>query len=217
MKKRRPTPKTGRSGLLVVFDIGNVLLRFDMERAVRNFEKLSPGLGTRIAPFLRRPALSRRFERGKISGPALYRYLKKETGFRLSYPAFCLAFSDIFTPVRENLRLMKKISAARPVAVLSNTNSIHWRHIHAHYPAFRHVRWPYSSHLLGHMKPDPRIFYALSRRTGFPLGRMILIDDRPENVRGARRIGMAAVHYRGQPLHRHAALKTFQLRKDARR
>jgi glucose-1-phosphatase len=188
---------------LIVFDIGNVLLRFDMGRAVRNFNRHGPAAGDKLRLALWKSPLGAHFEHGRYSGRQIYRKLKTRFGLRMSYADFCLAFSDIFTPVTENLELLEELAETYPVALLSNTNGIHWRYIHQHYAALRRARWPFSSHILGHMKPDPRIFRALSRRTGVPLERMVFVDDLLPNVRAARRLGMKAVLYTGRkPLRR---------------
>lgn len=188
---------------LIVFDIGNVLLKFDMGRAVQNFNRHSPAAGDSLRLALWKSPLGAHFERGRYSGHQIYRKLRNRFGLRLSYADFCLAFSDIFTPVTENLALLEELSERYPVALLSNTNGIHWRYIHQHYPALRRARWPYSSHILGHMKPDPRIYRALARRTGTPLDRMVFVDDLLTNVQAARRLGIKAVRYTGRtPLRR---------------
>lgn len=44
------------------------------------------------------------------------------------------------------------------------------------------------------VKPDPRIFEVLIRRTGRPAQELLLIDDSEANVRMARSLGMQAIH-----------------------
>ncbi len=44
------------------------------------------------------------------------------------------------------------------------------------------------------VKPDPRIFEELIRRTGRPASELLLIDDSEANVRMARSLGMQAIH-----------------------
>lgn len=182
-------------GPLLVFDIGNVLLRFDIARAARNFEKCEPGKGKDLARaiWFSKPAVH--METGRLSGVEMYRHLKKRYRLKMSYARLRRAFTDIFTPLRENLLLFKFLSRRCPVALLSNTNPIHWKYIFQKYPVLGRARWKYSSHRLGFLKPDPRIFRALARRTGFPLRAMILVDDLSENIRSARRLGMTALHF----------------------
>jgi glucose-1-phosphatase len=182
---------------LAVFDIGNVLLAFSFDRVIRNFERVQPGTGITMVRDLWFSPMGRKLETGRVSGRELFRHLKRKRGLRMSYAEFRRGFNDIFTPMTPNLRLLRDLSRRVPVAILSNTNAIHWAYIFKHYPPLRCVQWPYSSHLAGFMKPDPRIFRALSRRTGVPLKNMVYVDDLIKNVKSARRLGLTAFHYTG--------------------
>ncbi len=46
------------------------------------------------------------------------------------------------------------------------------------------------------MKPDRRVYEILIDRVGRPAGRMVFIDDRPENVAGAAAAGFVALLFR---------------------
>ena len=186
---------------LIVFDIGNVLLRFDVGRAARNFDRLHPGKGPALADFVWGPEASTLFETGRLSGPDLFSRAVEAFRLELSYAQFCEAFNDIFTPVEENLSLLESLARRHAVALLSNTNPIHWSYIFDRYPALKAARWPFSSHILGALKPDPGIYRSLSEKTGFPLDRMVYVDDREDFIRAADRLGVTALLFDGeQPL-----------------
>ena len=59
----------------------------------------------------------------------------------------------------------------------------------------------------GLAKPDPRIFAALERRVGRPLRECVFVDDSRANVDAARAVGMDAIHF----------TDTGHLRQDLRR
>jgi HAD superfamily hydrolase (TIGR01509 family) len=182
---------------LIVFDIGNVLLGFSFERAARNFDRAERGSGRGLVEDLWKSGWGRELEKGRITGRELFRRLKKKRGLRMSYRRFRDGFNDIFTPIRPTVRLFERLAGRFPVALLSNTNAVHWRFMMRRYPFLRRARWPVASHQVGVMKPDPRIYRHLARRSRTPLGRMIYVDDLAENVRAARRLGVRAVHYVG--------------------
>lgn len=46
------------------------------------------------------------------------------------------------------------------------------------------------------MKPEPEIFHRTLKRLGRAPGEAVFIDDHPENVAGARSVGMHAIHFR---------------------
>jgi glucose-1-phosphatase len=49
---------------------------------------------------------------------------------------------------------------------------------------------------VGVMKPDARIFQMALERLGVTASESVFVDDFPENVEGARAVGMQAVHFR---------------------
>ncbi|MFI6905034.1 HAD family hydrolase [Nonomuraea sp. NPDC050394] len=54
-----------------------------------------------------------------------------------------------------------------------------------------------SSAKVGHAKPGRRIYEIAAEQAGVAPERCLFIDDRLENVEGARAIGMTGIHYRG--------------------
>jgi HAD superfamily hydrolase (TIGR01509 family) len=183
---------------LIVFDIGNVLVRFSPARAGRNFDRLIPGAGAKLIDLIWKTRLGLDFERGRMSGAAFHRECQRRAGLRIPYKDFRRAFCDIFTPMRANLNLLRRLSAHHPTALLSNTNPIHWRHIRRAYPLLNRARFPLASHLLKEMKPAPVVYRRLAARTGFPLKNMVYVDDHPDFVAAARRLGVRALCYDGR-------------------
>ncbi|MFD0277611.1 HAD-IA family hydrolase [Kitasatospora sp. NPDC127111] len=53
-----------------------------------------------------------------------------------------------------------------------------------------------NSSRVGAAKPDPRIYHLAAERAGTTPGRCLFVDDRPENVAAAARLGMTAVLHR---------------------
>jgi FMN hydrolase / 5-amino-6-(5-phospho-D-ribitylamino)uracil phosphatase len=60
------------------------------------------------------------------------------------------------------------------------------------------------SYQIGARKPDPKMFLALCQQTRVAANDCVLVDDRVENVDGARRFGMTALLFSG----------SFRLRED---
>lgn len=71
---------------------------------------------------------------------------------------------------------------------LSNTCDHHWRHMLDHpeeYPTLALFTERYGSHMLGFMKPDPRIFAKYESAVGATGNDVVYFDDAPENVDAA--------------------------------
>jgi putative hydrolase of the HAD superfamily len=55
------------------------------------------------------------------------------------------------------------------------------------------------SHLVGLRKPDRAIFEFAAAALGLPLADCVFVDDTRRHVKAARELGMAAVHFTGEP------------------
>ena len=90
--------------------------------------------------------------------------------------------------------------AGVPAALLSNTNASHWRRLAGldggalEYPTLQRARFRHASHLLGFMKPDPRVYRAFEVAVGLDGERLLFFDDVEENVLAAREAGWLAEH-----------------------
>jgi FMN phosphatase YigB (HAD superfamily) len=187
-----------KKSTLIVFDIGNVLLRFSKERARQNFDRIEPGSGLPLVHAMWNAPLGVNLEKGKITGRDFLRLAGGPSGVRMGYPSFCRAFQDIFTPIPANIRLLVRLSKTYPTALLSNTSEIHWGYLFKTYPELRSVRWRFASHLMKRLKPDPGIYEQVAEITGFALNDIVYVDDHLGFVGTAKRLGIRAVCYDGK-------------------
>lgn len=87
--------------------------------------------------------------------------------------------------------------AGYATACLSNTNAAHWRLMstpgtHATMP-LDILTYRFGSHLMRLRKPDPAIYQAVERHTGFTPAQITFFDDLPENVDSAAQCGWNAI------------------------
>lgn len=95
------------------------------------------------------------------------------------------------------VQLIRDLEAAgQRLALLSNMPADLARAV-AGMPVARHFEHLIFSSDFGVTKPDPRCYQQALARLGAAAGAVILVDDRPENVAGAQRIGIRAVHFTG--------------------
>jgi len=84
-----------------------------------------------------------------------------------------------------------------PTGVLSNLGDAMEAGLRARHPwleGFAHCTY---SHRLGMAKPDAAIYREAARGLDVAVERVLFLDDREENVAGARAVGMQAVQYTG--------------------
>jgi len=178
---------------VIVSDLGKVLLPFEVQRV---WEALNPHFGVTHAEardVVQALFLETRFGAGGADGQTFYRHMVERTGLRLPYEAFCTAWSDMFWEDEAVIRLIE----AAPVDkryLLSNTNDIHWRFLQERYPhVFRMFDRLVVSHEVQMEKPHPAVYEWVIRDSGYPPEAHLFIDDIPENVEGARAVGMDGV------------------------
>ncbi len=70
-------------------------------------------------------------------------------------------------------------------AVLSNTNERHWEKMMT-WQTLPRVDYPFASHQMGKIKPDPDIYKELEKETGYGSHEIIFFDDLSANISEAR-------------------------------
>lgn len=186
------------------FDLGKVLLDFDHGRMVRQMAEVA-GVSVEAMRDALMPGgdpskgdSQWALEAGQISEEAYYEGLCERLGVRPPRAELDLAASDIFTPIDASLDLVKRLQAAgHRLGILSNTNSIHWRFfLDGRYPELIDCfEIKLGSFEVGSMKPDPVIYLSAIELAEVPAERVFFADDKPENVAGAKAVGIDAVQF----------------------
>jgi len=83
--------------------------------------------------------------------------------------------------------------AGHRLACLSNTNAAHWEEL-IERPALAALHHRHASHVIGHAKPDERIYDWFVRATETAPHKIVFFDDLEENVQTGRRLGWDVVH-----------------------
>lgn len=87
---------------------------------------------------------------------------------------------------------LRGLAGRYSLALLSNTNAMHWQAVRAQsdvFDAFSHV---FLSYELGLHKPDRAIFEHVLDRLATPAADVVFIDDSERNVAAARELGIDA-------------------------
>jgi putative hydrolase of the HAD superfamily len=180
------------SGLELVFlDLGNVLVFHD-----------DPVLCQRLSEYGGAPpelirerllALWDPFNRGTIAGDALRRAVCQASGANtvMDVELFNDVWNCHFRIHHEVLPIVERLLGRVKVALLSNTNEMHWRFVRPQLPVLERFCDRVLSCELGLAKPDPEIFSAALRRVGLPAQVCAFFDDVPAFVESARSVGIA--------------------------
>jgi HAD superfamily hydrolase (TIGR01509 family) len=183
--------------LIVVFDIGNVLIRWNP----RNLFRKTFRDEARMERFLA-AALSMDF----IALTDVAADFSQAVAERArAFPEFARELhlfderwiETIGGPIEENVALLRRLkSYGRPVYALSNFATVKFALARRMYDFLNEFDACVVSGHVGVVKPDRRIYEILFRRTGRAAGELLFVDDSITNVRASEAAGMAAIHYR---------------------
>ncbi len=179
------------------FDVGNVLLRFSHRRILRKFAWAVGRHPVKVTRLLWREKVVERIETGAVDGEEIHRLFREELGYRGTYAGFRRLWCDHFTLDRGSHALLKRVGAAVPTYLLSNTNALHFDYIRERYAFPSQVRGMILSHEVGLRKPDPAIYRAALKLSGTRPEETLFVDDLAENVAAAAKLGLVAVRFKG--------------------
>ncbi len=190
-----PTPK------FIYFDLGNVLLNFDHQRAARQMAEVAGTSPAAAWDAVFTTGLELRYERGEMTTAEFHALFCQLTGTTSSVAALSHAASDIFEPNPAVIDLLGKLRRhGRRLGLLSNTNDAHWSFITSAFPdlpgQFEVVALSFE---LQTLKPEQEIYAQAARLAGCEPAAILFIDDRTENVAGAQAAGFDAVQFTDHP------------------
>ena len=181
----------------VVFDLGKVLVDFDYGIAARRLAEQSNASAVEIQRIIDQSPLLLRYESSEMTTSEFFAEVKKQIRFTGAFDEFAAAFADIFTEIPEMTRLSGELrDRGFHTSVLSNTNEIAISHVRRKFPFFSDFADYVLSFEQGALKPHERIYRILEKRSGMSGSEILFIDDKPENVSGALRLGWQTICHR---------------------
>ena len=184
----------------VIFDLGGVLWGINFGRTEEAFKKLQadPGLYPKVQYHFNNGEISvfDEYEVGRLSDAQFRSRVREELQLSASDPQIDEAWNAMLTePFPESVEVVRRLRLTQRVFLLSNTNSIHIRHVQDRcadlFPLFEKV---YLSYELGMRKPDVDIYRHVLDDAGLDASETVFIDDSFRNIEGATGAGIATIH-----------------------
>lgn len=180
----------------IIFDIGRVLVRVDVARAMTGL-----GVDPSLSPSEAWAALEKDprwpdWQEGRISPRDWHLHVSRRLGTSLTFEQFTEAWNRALDPQPiQDISLFEKLAKGYRLALLSNTDPIHVAHMEPTYDFFRFFPVRIYSCSVGASKPSPLIYREALRACKVQAGQAVYIDDILAYVEAARRLGMAGIHY----------------------
>jgi putative hydrolase of the HAD superfamily len=183
------------SNRIVVFDLGKVLLDFNNRLISGRLAELSGRPEEEVRRIVFGSLLEKGLDSGKTTPEEFFSGLRAELSLSISYEEFKPLWCRIFTPIPGMKEIVKQLKGNCRLALLSNTNALHFEYLLEQYPIlslFDHHFLSYRLHLL---KPDPAIYRAVLDFFHAEPQDMIYFDDIPAYADAALALGIEAVRF----------------------
>jgi putative hydrolase of the HAD superfamily len=187
----------------IIFDLGDVLIHIDVDRTVNGLKELGIGIPENESDREEFFDLLKRLETGKIEPSDFRNQLRAKSTFNPTDQELDRAWSAMlldFEP--DTIRLLEELRDEYNLYLLSNTNAIHVPYFNRRMneqlgfngldPLFKKI---YYSHEVKFRKPDPAIYTHVLNDSDLNPNESLFIDDREENIKAARALGICAHQY----------------------
>jgi 2-haloacid dehalogenase len=182
--------------VIVVFDIGNVLVRWNPRNLFRRTMKDEARMERFLAAALSMDFVSLTDIAADFS-QAVAERARALPEFARELHLFDERWLEtIGGPIEENVALMRRLRAAgRPVYALSNFATVKFALARQMFDFLNEFDHAVISGHVGAAKPDRRIFEILFERVGRQPQELLFVDDSLKNIEAARTLGMPAIHF----------------------
>lgn len=178
----------------VVFDVGNVLLSWDTRSLLR--EHLPAGVDVelyRTAIFDHADWID--LDRGTLDEEEALLRFRERTGAPVELlQRLVHASKASLAPMPESLAFLEELHRGGGVGlyVLSNMSHATWDYLRPRHDFWRRFQGIVISAQVRLVKPDPAIYRHLLEQFALDPADTVFFDDRPENVVGAKSVGLQA-------------------------
>ena len=181
----------------VVFDVGNVLIRWDPRHLYSRIFSDAAAM-ERFLGEICTDAWNLEQDRGRPWAEAI----AERIALFPQHEALIRAYSErwhemVPGEVEGSVPLLERLrSAGVPLYAITNFSAEKFAEAQERFPFLRRFRDVVVSAHERLLKPDPAIYRLLLDRNGLEAGRCLFIDDSERNVLGAEAVGMRAHHFR---------------------
>lgn len=178
----------------IVFDLGEVLIKLNFSKIMEL--KNQSITSTQVAiNRMNEWRLYDAFERGILTEIQFLDCLNQEFSTIFSMYSFRELWNSVLGETVPGTEThLKLLSQRYPLFALTNSNETHINFLRSHYPWVQYFESILSSHELHCRKPEPLIYEKLITIAKTPAEQILFLDDRMENIRGAREMGIQAAH-----------------------
>jgi len=199
-----PAPGRQARPKAVIFDIGRVIVRLNLNRA---FAPIAAGMrdnggsAQRLSPeevwkIICEDERWPDWQEGRLSPQEWHEHLMRRLKLSLTYAQFREAWNLVLDPQTIlSDELFARLSERCRLALLSNTDPLHVAALEERFTFSRHFPVRIYSCSVGASKPSPAIYRAALEGLGLSASEALYVDDIEEFVDAARELGLDAIRF----------------------
>jgi len=183
----------------LICDMDGLLCRYDVVRRLELLSGWSGQTPEAIRAVIFDSGFEEEAERGLLSADEYLREFGERLGYPLTVAQWVESRRVATVPDDAVLELVRRLSATHTVAMFTNNPFLLKRHLGEVFPAVTDLfgERAFVSEELGARKPEPEAFRRLAARLEREPGEILFIDDKLDNVAGARESGLQAAQASG--------------------
>jgi glucose-1-phosphatase len=180
----------------IIFDIGRVLVRVDVARAMQGLASGTSHTPAELWSAIEKDPRWPDWQEGRISPRDWYLHLNQRLGGGLTFEQFTEVWNRALdpAPIHQD-SFFEALSKHHRLALLSNTDPIHVRHMEASYSFFNFFPIRIYSCSVGVSKPNPLIYREALRALKVRAEEALYIDDIAAYVEAAQRLGLGGIQF----------------------
>ena len=181
----------------IIFDIGRVLVRIDVARAMQGLSAGAHLFPKEVWKSIEHDPRWQDWQEGRITPRDWHLHISKRLGTKLTFEKFIDVWNLVLDPQPQLANsFLQKLASEYTLALLSNTDPIHVQHLEKSYGFYEYFSHRIYSCGVGASKPSPLIYREALRACKVSAARAVYIDDIPDYVEAARRLGMGGIVFR---------------------
>lgn len=178
----------------IIFDNGGVMVKSSSKSFIPLFKKYSnKPVHTMMQSYWE---MARKLDTGYESEKSFYKRFSNHMELKCHWSTIHKIRYSIARLIPGTLNIVKNLSKKYPLYMLNNEYKEFMRFLQKKYNYFKYFKGRVTSYQAHCRKPDARIYKLLLEKYNLKPHESVFIDDKKENVRVARKIGMHAIHFR---------------------
>jgi len=183
----------------VAFDIGGVLIHLNYRESIRQILPLCDQqravCSERFFGLIGRDPSMAEYESGQLSTREFFNHFVLQTGYRGTLEQFRETWQGAFSENLPMIAFAQELARTYRVYAWSNAGEMHFPWIYERFPSLGFFTDDAISCYLGAVKPNRAYYERALAKCGLRPEQVLFVDDRPENIEGARAVGITTVPY----------------------